>query len=571
MVVADNPEEPPGPQEPPGPTGGPGVSSEPARLSAHGVTKRFPGVLALSGVDFEVRRGEVLAVVGENGAGKSTLMKVLAGVQSPDEGTLAWEGAPLHLASPREALDRGIALIHQELSLADNLTAAANMFLGREPRRGWRLDHRGIESRARKLLERVGATFDPRTPVAQLSIGHRQQVEIAKALASEARVLILDEPTSSLSDRETERLMVLCEQLRDEGTSLVYISHRLLEVERLADRVLVLRDGEVAGNLGPGEITQDGMVRTMVGAAAAGRVSRGRDRGGDQTRIETDGSGPPGQSLPVDDSSDAKADSTEPLLAVEGLRTRVHPGPGIAFELHPGEIVGIAGLLGSGRTELLEALFGIEPWLGGSMVLGGEAVAPRSPREALASGIGLVPEDRKAQGLILDFSIASNLSLADLVGRRRRLGIERLDHAQEAERSHRAVLDLGVRCASIAQTAGLLSGGNQQKVALGRALERSPRVLLLDEPTRGVDIGARHELYTWLRTWVRGGGVILFASSELDEIMGLADRALVLREGRLAGELERGDFSEEGLLRLATSDVAHESTDRPAQAHGTPR
>lgn len=520
-----------------------------ARLSAHGVTKRFPGVLALSEVDFEVRAGEVLAVVGENGAGKSTLMKVLAGVQAPDEGHLAWEGEPLSLGSPREALDRGIALIHQELSLADNLSAAANMFLGREPRRGWRLDHRGIETRAQGLLDRVGADFDPRTPVSLLSIGHRQQVEIAKALASEARVLILDEPTSSLSDRETERLMVLCEQLRREGTSLVYISHRLLEVERLADRVLVLRDGRVAGHLGPGEIRQDAMVRAMVGAERADRVE-GANAVGTPPSVAA-------RPTPI-----PKGFST-PLLEVRNLRSRIHGGRGVCFELRPGEIVGIAGLLGSGRTELLEALFGIEERTGGSLLCEGGEIDPRSPREALGLGIGLVPEDRKAQGLILEFSIASNLSLADLPGRRRRLGIERLDHGREAERSRRAVEDLGVRCASIVQAAGLLSGGNQQKVALGRTLERSPRVLLLDEPTRGVDIGARHELYAWLRRWVAQGGAILFASSELEEIMELADRALVLREGRLAGELDRAEFSDEALLRLAAAEVTGDPTREP--------
>ncbi|MDA1265385.1 MAG: sugar ABC transporter ATP-binding protein [Planctomycetota bacterium] len=486
-------------------------------LCVRGISKRFVGVQALADVDLTLARGEVLAVIGENGAGKSTLMKILAGLQSPDRGTLEVDGAPATLANPRAAAAAGIALIHQELCLATNLDVDANVFLGREPNRGGRIDRATIRARSTEILQRIGATFAADAPTASLSVGQQQQVEIAKALAVDARVLIMDEPTSSLSARETADLFRIVRELRASGVSVVYISHRLSEVIELADRVSVLRDGRNAGELAREEITHDAMVRLMVGrdVSLSERVSARR--------------------------------AGAAVLKVEGLRTSAWPAESVDLEVYPGEIVGVAGLVGSGRTELLRAIFGVEAAVAGTVAVEG-AQLPGDVVRSVAAGLGLVPEDRKGLGLFTEWTVPWNVSLANLAEVATR---GRIDRGAEAELAARFGDQLTVK-AGAGQVAGMLSGGNQQKVVLAKWLATGPKVLLLDEPTRGIDVGARQEIYQLLEKLARAGLAILFVSSEMEEVLALPDRVLVMHEGRLAGQLDRSELSEQAVMTLAT-------------------
>lgn len=491
-------------------------------LEVRGVGKYFPGVRALHHVDLSIGESEVVAVLGENGAGKSTLMKILAGVQGPDEGTIRLAGNEVKIDSVEEGLALGIALIHQELNLATNLTVGANIFLGQEPRRNGLIDERRIAEEATGYLERVGLDVPPETLVADLPIGKQQLVEIAKALSTDARILIMDEPTSSLSRKETERLFEVVRGLRESGVSIVYISHRLGEVIELADRVVVLRDGENAGELSGSEITHDAMVGLMVGR--------------DLSRFYAHEPNEPG----------------ETILSVEGLRTPAHPGHEISFELRAGEIVGMAGLVGAGRSELLETLFGVTPALSGRILVGGRETVLSSPQAAIGAGLALVPEDRKGKGLVLDMAVADNVSLA-AVGRDSRAGF--LDFRAEEEIAAEMTGKMKIKTPSSRQIVRFLSGGNQQKVVLGKWLAMKPKVLLLDEPTRGIDIGAKQEIYALMEELAREGVAILFASSELEEVIGMADRVLVMHEGALSGELPREELGEESIMRLATGRV----------------
>jgi ribose transport system ATP-binding protein len=500
-------------------------------LEARGLTKSFPGVRALKGVRLTLHRGEVLAVIGENGAGKSTLMKILAGVQQPDGGELRFEGETVRLGSVHEALGRGIALIHQELNLADNLDVAANIFLGREHLRRGLIDSARLHREASLHLKAVGLRVDPGVRVSTLSLGQQQLVEIAKALSVQARVVIMDEPTSSLSSGEAANLFRVIRDLRSRGVSIVYISHRLGEVKELADRVTVLRDGENAGELERTEINHAAMVKLMVGR--------------DLSQFYAHEPHPPG----------------EVVLEVERLRTRANPRHELSFQVRAGEIVGVAGLVGAGRTEMLEALFGVTPALGGVIRVKGTEIRPRSPQEAIAAGLALVPEDRKGRGVILEMAVRDNISLSSLKRDQNR-GF--LNRARENDLSAEMIRNLGIKTPDAMQPVQFLSGGNQQKVVLGKWLALRPRVLLLDEPTRGIDVGAKHEIYRLMEDLARSGVAILFVSSELEEILGLSDRVLVLHEGRLTGELAREQLSEEAVLHLATDTVSE-----PA-AHGTP-
>jgi ribose transport system ATP-binding protein len=501
-------------------------------LEARGLTRSFPGVRALRGVNLTLGRGEVLAVIGENGAGKSTLMKILAGVQSPDAGEIRIDGQPAHLGSVPAALRHGIALIHQELNLADNLDVGANIFLGREPRRLGFIDHARIREEARRCLDRVGLDLDPATPVHQLPIGRQQMVEIAKALSVQARVLIMDEPTSSLTGHEAAALFRVIRELSRDGVSIIYISHRLGEVRELAHRVVVLRDGENAGELRDTAITHAAMVRLMVG----------RDVSQFYQRSHGAAAAPPPGAAPA-----------PPALAVRGLRTAAHPAHPLDFEVRAGEVVGIAGLVGAGRTEVLQSLFGVVPAAGGELFVQGQPRTIRSPRDAIRSGLALVPEDRKQQGLLLGMAVRENLSLASLE-RDQRHGF--LSRRHERDLSARLIRQLGVKTPDDRQVVQFLSGGNQQKVVLGKWLALEPRVLLLDEPTRGVDVGAKAEIYAILDDLARRGVAVLFVSSEMEEVLGLSDRALVMHEGRLAGELRRNQLSEEAVMHLATGGAA---------------
>ncbi len=493
--------------------------TSPPLLEVRDLSKSFPGVRALRGVSLHLNRGEVLAVIGENGAGKSTLMKILAGVQTPDTGEILVEGAPVHIDSVNAAFNQGIVLIHQELNLADNLDIGANIFLGREPRRFGFIDKRTIYEKSRALLGRVGLDLSPRTLVSTLTIGRQQMVEIAKALSVNARVLIMDEPTSSLTQHETDQLYKVVRDLRSKGMSIVYISHRLSEVKELADRVVVLRDGQFAGHLSREQISHDTMVKLMVGR--------------DLSQFYVRASHKPGR----------------PVLEVDRLRTPQNPRHELSFTLRAGEIVGVAGLVGAGRTEMLQTLFGVSPAIGGSVRVDGVDVTPRLPIHAIRAGIALVPEDRKAQGLVLEMAVRENISLPSL-RRTQRNGL--LNFAAEKLTAGEMIQKLNVKTPSDRQIVQFLSGGNQQKVVIGKWLAMNPRVLLLDEPTRGIDIGAKREIYKLMEQLASTGVAVLFVSSDMEEVMGMSDRTLVMHEGRLKGELQRAELSEEAIMSLAT-------------------
>jgi len=489
-------------------------------LELSGISKSFPGVQALREVSLRLERGEVVALLGENGAGKSTLMKILAGLHAPDAGEIRLDGVTVSIPAPADAISRGVSLIHQELNLAPNLSVAANLFLGREPRRFGFIDEAAIASRSRELLVRVGLEIPPSALVEGLSLAQQQLIEIAKALSTEARLLVMDEPTSSLTESEARRLFEVVAELRASGVGIVYITHRLHEVEELADRAVVLRDGELAGELSREELQRGRMVSLMVGRDLERFYARAEER-------------PPG----------------EPVLSVSHLRTAAHPRQEVSFELRRGEIVGLAGLVGAGRSELLESLFGLSPPLAGGIVVDGEILVPASPRHAIRAGLALVPEDRKAQGLVVDFSVRENLNLAALE-HAARAGF--VDRAATDATARESIDDLRIKTPSAEQPVRFLSGGNQQKVVLGKWLAMRPRVLLLDEPTRGVDVGAKQEIYAIVERLASEGVAVLFVSSEMEEVLGLADRVLVMHEGRLTGELGRGEMSEESILHLAT-------------------
>ena len=494
------------------------MSSTGPYLEVRSVSKRFTGVRALHQVSLTLGRGEVLAVIGENGAGKSTLMKILAGVQEPDSGEILIEGRPVRIDSVRAAEHLGIALIHQELNLADNLDVASNIFLGREPRRGCFVDRGRVREESRKFLAQVGLDCSPRTLVSTLSLGRQQLVEIAKALSTNARVLIMDEPTSSLSQHETEQLYRVVKELRSRGVSIVYISHRLGEVKELADRVVVLRDGENAGELQRDQINHDAMVKLMVGRELT-RHAR------------------------------ASFGSGEVLLEARDLRTPANPTHPLNFSLKPGEIVGVAGLVGAGRTELLRVLFGIDRAVGGEIRVAGAPVEMRSPMDAIRAGLALVPEDRKQQGVILEMAVGQNTTLTSL---RRDANRGFLNRPREAEVAAQMTKRMNVKTPSLAQFVQYLSGGNQQKVALAKWLAMEPKVLLLDEPTRGIDVGAKQEIYRLMEELAGRGVGILFVSSEMEEVLRMSDRALVMCQGRITGDLPREALSEEAVMRYAT-------------------
>lgn len=499
------------------------ASSAAPILEVRDVIKRFAGVTALSGVTLGFLPGEVHAVIGENGAGKSTLMKILAGVQSPDAGQVFFNGRPIAIDSVQAALRLGIALIHQELNLCDNLSVGANLFLGREPRRLGFIDFARIETESKGFLSMVGLEIDPATLVGDLTIGVQQLVEIAKAISVDAKVLIMDEPTSSLSQHETETLFGVIENLKSRGVTVIYISHRLREVMHLADRVSILRDGENAGQLSQSEITHDAMVTAMVGRDLSQFYARAEHAIGD------------------------------PVLTVDAMRTTAWPDHTVSLCVRAGEMVGVAGLVGAGRTELLEAIFGVAPAIEGSVRIDNQAIQAGSCRAAIDAGMALVPEDRKTQGLILPLGVRENVALPSL--NRNKIVGGFLNSAAMADDSRRMIAEMKIKTADDSTAVELLSGGNQQKVVIGKWLAMHPRVLLLDEPTRGVDIGAKQEIYRLMEELAERGVAILFVSSEMEEVLSMSDRILVMHEGRVTGELVGDECSEEAVMRLATGDA----------------
>jgi ABC-type sugar transport system ATPase subunit len=485
-------------------------------LSAAGLVKRYPGVLALDDVGIEIRGGEVHAVAGENGAGKSTLMQILSGALQPDAGSLSIDGAPVRFRSPRDARRRGIRMIHQELNLAPDLSVAANVLLGAEPSRLGVVDRTTLVQRTRTVLDRLGQShLDPGAAVGTLPLAARQMTEIAKAVAADARVVIMDEPTAILSHDETEALFRVIAQLRGEGVAIVYISHRLEDIFRVADRVTVLRDGTLVDSRPVAAISRAEIVRLMIGRELAGSYPPASgSRGGVALRIEHLSSGP-------------VADAT--------------------LSLHRGEIVGVVGLVGSGRTELARAIYGAAPITGGRMWLDDAAYAPRSPRDAIRSGVALLPEDRKRQGLILGAAIRDNVSLVSLERLARR-GI--IDGSRETQAVSEWTTRLGVRTPSLTKPVGQLSGGNQQKVVLARWMLAHARVLMFDEPTRGIDVGAKAEIHALMRRLADDGAALLVISSELPEALGLADRVVVMRAGRIVATLARDEATPERIAPL---------------------
>ena len=491
-----------------------------ALLELRGIEKRFSGVHALKAVDLHVDEGEVLALLGENGAGKSTLMKILAGVQRADGGEIRVDGEARSFRSVAEALDAGVALIHQELNLAENLDVAANVFLGREPSRWGVIDAARMHREAGTWLKKAGLEIDPSTAVSELSIGRRQQVEIAKALAVNARILIMDEPTSSLSETETRKLFDVIRDLKASGVAIIYISHRLGEVQEVADRVTVLRDGEKVGDLDKEGISHESMVRMMVGRDLDAFFPRRQGEVG------------------------------EPVLEVDGLRTLAFPVESMGFSVKAGEIVGIAGLVGAGRSEMLQAVFGVDRRLAGEVRVGGRPVRGGSPAEAIAAGMALVPEDRKRDGLVLEMGVGENLSLVTLARDAFPGGFRRGSAERQVEKEMGEAMR--IKTAGAGQAVGRMSGGNQQKVVIGKWLAMDPEVLLLDEPTRGVDVGAKHEIYVLMEALAERGKAVVFVSSDMVEVLAMSDRILVMHEGRLGGELSREQASEEAVMALAT-------------------
>ena len=487
-------------------------------LRVENVTKSFPGVKALRGVSLHVEPGEVLSVIGENGAGKSTLMKILAGVQGQDSGELWWKGSQVRFANPSEAISAGISLIHQELNLADNLTVAENIFLGREPTRWGMIQSRQMRQRADEFLKRVGLEIPSSTSLQKLSIAQRQMVEIAKSLSTDANMIIMDEPTSSLSAHESEKLFQLIRQLKSEGVSIVYISHRLAEVAELSDRVEVLRDGQNAATLQKHEITHDRMVHAMVGRELNRYFPHVPKEPG-EVRLR--------------------------LKDVRVVGRAEHP---VNIEVRAGEIVGMAGLVGAGRTEVLESIMGMRPVLGGQIQVDGVAIPSGNIRTSIASGLALVPEDRRHTGLVTSMSVGDNLTLASMENVSR-YGI--LSRAAEQKAGQEQVNALRIKTPHLNQVSAFLSGGNQQKIVFGKWIMRNPKVLLLDEPTRGVDIGAKQEIYGLMEQLAQRGTAILFVSSEMEEILGMADRTYVMHEGRVKGELAREQMTEQSIMQLA--------------------
>ncbi len=492
-------------------------------LILSGIRKAFPGVVALDGVDFEAASHEVIGLVGENGAGKSTLMKILGGVSQPSAGQILIDGVAHNGLTVVQSMAAGIAFVHQELNLFDNLDVASNVFIGREPLVGGPLrlvDRKKMAAMVRPYLDMLGADFAPETRVETLSIASRQILETAKALSQNARLVILDEPTSSLTLTETERLLGVIGTLRERGVCVIFVTHRLNELTAIADRVVGLRDGRLAGKLSKAEISPKAMIRLMIGR--------------DLKELYT----PP------------RTPIATPVLTVASLRTSAWPAEEVNLTLNGGEILGLAGLIGSGRTELARAIFGIDRALGGQILVNGELLNLGDPGEAIRAGLFLVPEDRKRSGLFLDLTIAENIALADLKKHASWGLVHDQDINATAERMRR---ELDIRTPDVDALAGTLSGGNQQKVVLAKWLSLSPKVLICDEPTRGIDVGAKQEIYAMLRRLADQGVAILMISSDMEEVIGVSDRVAVMHEGRINGIFDRDELSEQSVMELAVS------------------
>ncbi|KDR95126.1 ribose transport system ATP-binding protein [Peptoclostridium litorale DSM 5388] len=487
-------------------------------LEMKGISKEFPGVKALDNVDLKVFEGEVLALLGENGAGKSTLMKIMSGVYSKNAGEICWRGNPLSMKDTKHAQEIGIAIIHQELNLIPHLSIAENIFIGREPvTRFGNIDWKKMNENANRLLKKLNIDKDPRDLLGSLSMGQRQMVEIAKALSLNASVIIMDEPTDALTDKETESLFRVINELKSENKAIIYISHRLGEIFEICDRVSVLRDGKYVGEESVSHMDEDGLIEMMVGRKLSEQFPR------------------------------VEVEKGETVLRINGLKNKYVKD--ISLEVRKGEIVGISGLMGAGRTELGKTIFGYIKHEHGDIYVNGEKVSIKSPSDALRHGIAYVSEDRKNEGLVLGLSVRDNMSLSSLDGLKGAL--LNIDKKIEEEIVSDYVKRLNIKTPGIKQKVKNLSGGNQQKVSIAKCLMTKPSILILDEPTRGVDVGAKKEIYELINLFKKDGMSIIMISSEMPEIMGMSDRIIVLHDGKITGEFSRDKATQDGIMRCA--------------------
>ena len=488
-----------------------------ALLGMRSITKRFPGVVALDGVDFELERGEVHVLLGENGAGKSTLVKMLAGAYRPDEGEIMLDREAASISSATDAQKLGISTIYQEFNLVPQFTVAENIFLGRQPRRFGFVDRRKMREEARKLLDRMKVLVDPDALVSNLGVAQRQMVEIAKALSLNARILIMDEPTASLSGQEVERLFEIVRGLKEEEVAMIFISHHLEEVSAIGDRVTVLRDGKVVDRV-PASTKHSELVRMMVGRSVEAQFPRRRPKVG------------------------------EVLLEIKNL-SRAGVLEDVSFSLRAGEVVGVAGIVGAGRTELARAIFGADPGGAGKVWVEGRRMERGDPREAKRRGMGFVTEDRQGQGIVPPLSVAENLGLASL---ERNTHVGLVNRREQRKQARKMIGDLNIRTPGPEQEIRFLSGGNQQKTVIGKWLLADSKVLIMDEPTRGIDVGAKVEIYELMNELTQNGAGILMISSDLPEVLGMSDRILVMSGGRITGELSMEEANGENVMELAT-------------------
>ena len=499
-------------------------------LTMKGIDKSFPGVHALDHVDLEVRRGEVHALMGENGAGKSTLMKVLTGIYSKDAGTITYEGREVEFHNPKEAQDAGIVIVHQELNMMGHLTVAQNIFIGREPRSGVLIRDAVMNAEARKLFEQLSIDIDPRETMSNLTVAKQQMCEIAKAISHEAKVIVFDEPTAALTETEIEQLFVIIRDLRSKGYGIVYISHRMDEIKKITDRVSVMRDGQYIGTLITEQCTKEDIINMMVGRVIYEEPKT-------HSMVEPD--------APV-------------VLKVEHLNAG-RMVQDVSFELRKGEILGFAGLVGAGRTETARALFGADPKQSGDVYIDGKKVDIHSPKDAVEAGLSYLSEDRKRFGIVLKKSITENSTLATLQEYTKGLFI---DKPKEAKVTQKYVDALKTKTPGIDQLVMNLSGGNQQKVVVAKWLVNDSRIMIFDEPTRGIDVGAKQEIYELMNQLARSGKAIIMISSEMTEILRMSDRILVMCEGKKTGELDISEATQERIMTLATRDIDMQNSNK---------
>ncbi len=489
------------------------------------ISKFFPGVKALDDISFLAESGQVYAFLGENGAGKSTLLKILNGDYQPDAGEYLINGQAIHFSTPKEAIAHGVSVIYQERQVLLDMTVAENIFLGDWPKKmGGMVDAELMRRRAAEIAARFGLDISPDTKVGTLSIAHQQMVEIMKAVNRNSNIIAFDEPTASLSDSEIDILFQIIRQLKEEGKVIFYVSHRMNEIAQVAQKVIIFKDGQLVDVVDQATTSEDEMIRLMVGRSLGdifNELPRSASRG-------------------------------EPLVEVKDLTTPYVSG--ISFTAYRGEVLGFAGLVGAGRTEVMRALFGLDPVYGGTITVEGKAVQPRSPAQAQALGFAMVPEDRKMQGILPNISVRGNITISMLKSLLNKWGF--LMESKEEEIAQREIRELNIKTPNSDKLISQLSGGNQQKVILARWLETHPKLLILDEPTKGIDVGAKAEFYRIIAECARRGMAVIVISSELPEVIGLSDRILVMREGRISGEVMRSGFSEETILKYAMTDIS---------------